>query len=194
MSKTILRVDGSMNTHNSTSRMLTDKLIEQIKTQQESEVITRDLAQGVAFIDQDWIAANFTDPSERSLEQKEKLAESDVLVNEMKQANILIMSVPIYNFGVPAAFKAWIDMVARARETFQYTEKGPVGLLEMERCFLIITSGGTPVGSDLDFVSNYIKLLLSFLGISQVEVIACDGMMTEGQAVVEKALDQIQKI
>ena len=188
---TILRVDASMNKEASTSRSLADALIQQLSKGRDISVITRDLADGVPFIDESWIGANFTDPAERTSEQKSVLSDSDNYVSELRQANVLVMAVPVYNFGVPAAMKAWIDQIARARETFQYTERGPEGLLKLDAAYLIVTSGGTPVGTDSDYVSGYIKFLFGFLGVKNIEVIACDGLMLEGERKVEQALEQI---
>ena len=193
-SLTLLRVDACMKRHASTSRMLADRLVEKLSEKQDFSVVERDLAKGVPFIDEQWIEANFTDPEERTPAHKQALAESDILVKELRQADILVMTVPIYNFGVPAAFKAWIDQVARARETFRYTDKGPQGLLEVRACYLIVTSGGTAIGSDTDFVSRYITLLFSFLGIRDIEIIACDGLAIDRTATVKKALAQIESL
>lgn len=187
---TILRVDASMNRRNSTSRMLAEKLVDRLAAKHQARVIVRDLADGVPFIDEAWIDANFTDPADRSPAQKAALAQSDVLVNELRQANQLVVGVPIYNFAAPAAFKAWIDQIARARETFRYTDKGPVGLLDIDRAWLIVSSGGTPVGSDMDFVTGYTKRLFSFLGVD-FEIIPCEGLMTEGEEALDRALDRI---
>lgn len=188
---TILRVDASMNRHNSTSRMLAAKLSERLARQYDARVIVRDLADGIPFIDTDWIDANFTDPQERSPRQQEALAVSDTLVDELRQADQLIIGVPIYNFGAPAAFKAWIDQIARARETFRYSERGPEGLLSMDKAWLIVSSGGTRIGSSMDHVTAYTKMLFGFLGITDMEVIPCEGLMTEGEEVLDQALKAV---
>ena len=188
---TILRVDASMNRHNSTSRMLAQKLGERLARQYDARVIVRDLADGIPFIDSDWIDANFTDPQERSPRQQQALAVSDTLVNELRQADQLIIGVPIYNFGAPAAFKAWIDQIARARETFRYSERGPEGLLSMDKAWLIVSSGGTRIGSSMDHVTAYTKMLFGFLGITDMEVIPCEGLMTEGEEVLDQALKAV---
>ena len=90
-----------------------------------------------------------------------------------------MIGVPVYNFGIPASLKAWVDLVARARETFRYSENGPVGLLEGKKAYILLASGGTPVGSDVDFASNYLKFILGFLGITDVTVIAADQLMVD---------------
>lgn len=174
----ILRVDASGRYEGSTTRDLTDLLIRQFD---DAAVTTRDLAANpVEFVDEDWINANFTDPAERSEAQHARLAGSDALVAEVQAADTLVIGVPIYNFGVPAVLKAWIDQIARARVTFKYTENGPVGLLEGKRAYLVIASGGTPAGSDIDFATGYMRHVLGFIGIHDVTVIAADQMMSGG--------------
>ncbi len=121
----LLRVDASMRHAGSHSRALADKLVEKINQKQKLSVIKRDLAEGVPMVDEGWIAANFTPSEERSPEHQAALATSDALVEELRGADVIVIALPIYNFGVPAAFKAWIDMVTRAKETFEYTATGP---------------------------------------------------------------------
>lgn len=168
MTRRILRIDASMRRDGSTTRMLSDELVEALAP---DAVVTRDLADGIDLIDEAWIGANFTDPAERTDEQKAKLAGSDALVEEIEAADTLVIGVPIYNFGVPAALKAWIDQIARAKRTFKYTENGPVGLLEGKTAYLVIASGGTASGSEIDFATGYMKHVLGFVGITDVHVI-----------------------
>lgn len=171
MTNNILRIDASMRKTGSYSRKLSDSLIEQLSAQQPHRLKTRDLADGVPLINEAWIGANFTDVAERTTEQRAVLACSDALVAEAQEADVLVIGLPIYNFGVPAAFKAWIDQIARAKVTFRYTDNGPVGLLENKTAYVIITSGGTQLGSEVDFVSKYIHHFLGFIGIKDVVII-----------------------
>jgi len=97
-------------------------------------------------------------------------------------ADVLVIGVPIYNFGIPAALKAWVDMVARARLTFRYTEQGPEGLLRVKRAYLVVASGGTAAGSAVDFATGYLRHVLGFLGIDDVEIIAADRAQVRGPA------------
>ena len=169
--KTILRIDASMRREGSVSRELADKVIERI-SDSDTRVITRDLlANPPTFIDESWIGANFTDPAERTDAQAQALAASDALIAEVRAADTLVIGVPLYNFAVPGALKTWIDMIARARETFRYTENGPVGLLEGKKAYLVVTSGGVPVGSDMDFATGYMRHVMGFIGITDVTVI-----------------------
>lgn len=187
MTHTILHIDGSMRQQGSKSRMFANQLVAELKRSHgHARVLHRDLAQGVPFIDANWIDANFTDPSERSPEQRAVLSYSDALVDELRAADSLVLAVPIYNFGVPAAVKAWIDMVARAKETFRYTEHGPQGLLTGKKAYLVIVSGGTKAESEIDFATPYLKHALGFIGIHDVELIASHGGLD--------ATDQIQAL
>lgn len=187
MTNQILRVDASMRVNGSVSRELADKLLAQLSKAPNTHIKNRDLTQAVPFVDEAWINANFTDPGERSAEQRAVLAQSDALVAELKQADTLVIATPIYNFGVPAALKAWIDMIARARETFRYSENGPVGLLEGKKAYVIITSGGTELGTDIDFVSGWLKHVLGFIGIDDVEIVNGSGLMKDQQGAIERA-------
>lgn len=188
----VLRIDSSARTQNSVTRQLADTLIAQLQDQgHEIQVTTRDLAQGIPFINEDWVNANFTDPAQRSEQQRVTLAYSDALVQELLDADVLVIGAPIYNFGVPAALKAWIDLIARARLTFRYGEIGPVGLLTGKQAILLMASGGTPIGSAIDFASTYLRHVLAFVGITQVETVAAERLMAQGDAARETAIAQI---
>ena len=146
-------------------------------------IVERDVAAGLPPVDAAWVAANFTDPAERTAEQRAALALSDSLVAELRAADVVVIAAPIYNFGVPAALKLWIDLIARARETFRYTDSGPVGLLEGKRAVIVTASGGTAVGGDIDFATGYLRHILGFIGISDVRIVAADRTMADGDAV-----------
>lgn len=192
----ILRVDGSMRTQGSQSRALTDKVIERLQAGAAQTEVTRlDLAAtDLSFVDEAWISANFTDPADRSAEQKEKLAASDAFVSQVKAADTLVIGTPIYNFSVPAAVKAWIDMIARARETFRYTENGPEGLLQGKKAIIVITSGGTPVGSEIDYATDYLRHVMGFIGITDVIIVDAGRLNFEGEEKVASAAAEISQI
>mgnify|MGYP001942900625 FL=1 len=183
-----------MRKNGSYSRTLSDRLIAQLKRQTPSNVKQRDLADGIPFINEAWIESNFTDVSERTAEQRAVLSCSDALINEVKTADILVIGLPIYNFNVPAAFKAWIDQIARAKVTFRYGENGPEGLLENKKAYVILSSGGTQLGSDIDFVSNYIHHVLAFIGITDVTLIDSSGIGKNEEKVISGAHAAIDDI
>ncbi len=167
----ILRIDASARSEGSVSRDLSDRLVSRLAGV-DGEVTVRDLAENSpGFVDADWVGANFTAPDARTDAQRDRLADSEVLVRELETADHIVIGAPIYNFSVPAALKAWIDQVARARRTFIYTEQGPKGLLDGKTAWLVVASGGTPVDSEIDFATPYLRHVLGFLGISDVRVI-----------------------
>ncbi len=188
----VLRVDASARSEASVSRQVGDLLTMRMKSRDPNvEIVTRDLAEGLPFVTEEWVGANFTDPDERTAEQRRALSLSDDLVSELKDADVLVLGVPIYNFSVPASLKAWIDLIARVRETFRYTPDGPVGLLEGKKAFVVVASGGTKVGSGIDFATPYLRHVLGFLGIRDVEIVAADRLMARGEEAVAEATRQL---
>ena len=191
----VLRIDASARREGSTTRQLSDELIDALRERHgRIRVLSRDLARTPPpLLDADWIAANFTDPQARDAGQRAALAFSDELVAELTAADVVVIGVPVYNFGVPAALKAWVDLVARARLTFRYTENGPEGLLKGKRAYLVMASGGVAVGSAADFATGYLRQVLGFLGITDVEIVAADQAMLRSDA-VEQARARIGEL
>ncbi|MCG6884629.1 MAG: NAD(P)H-dependent oxidoreductase [Silicimonas sp.] len=195
MSTKILRIDASARRVGSITRDLNDRVIDRLSAESPVSVTTRDLANPLPLLTEDWIGANFTDPDERSDDQKATLALSDELVAELKAADVVLIGLPIYNFGVPGALKAWIDLIARARETFRYSEHGPVGLLEGKRAIVTVASGGTEVGSSIDFATDYLKHVLGFVGITDVALVTADQLMVDAgtsRAEAERQIETLQ--
>jgi FMN-dependent NADH-azoreductase len=184
MTKTVLRIDASPRGAGSTSRKLADTVIERLAP---ASVIERDVSGGLPQLDDAWIAANFTTEDSRSVEQRQMLALSDTLVAELKAADTVLIAVPVWNFGVPSTLKAWIDLVARAKVTFQYTEDGPRGLLEGKRAILVVASGGTEVDGPVDFVTPYLRHVLGFMGITDIHVVRSDRQMLDADASAARA-------
>lgn len=195
MSNQLLRVDASANTTDSTSRELADYFEWQIKAQQPGlQVIHRDLSPGLPQINADWISASSTAHENRSDKQHQALALSDTLIDELLAADQIVLSTPMYNFSVPASLKAWIDQIARAGKTFQYTTEGPQGLLSNKTVTILISSGGTPIGSDVDFLSGYLRQVFSFIGLSDVSLIAADRLMIDADTSIRLAKSQIDQL
>lgn len=191
MTQTVLHIDASARTQGSTTRGLTAQIVERLDA---DKVIRRDLASPLPLLTEDWINANFTPADDRNTAQNELLALSDQLVEELKSADTLVIGVPIYNFAVPASLKAWIDLVARAGLTFAYSETGPKGLLEGKRAIIAVASGGTPVGSEVDFTTGYLRHVLGFIGITDVEFVAADAMMMDADAAMARAQSAIDAL
>ncbi|NNE50805.1 MAG: FMN-dependent NADH-azoreductase [Sulfitobacter sp.] len=187
---TILRIDSSVNLNTSVTRDLTDHII---TTLGDARVIVRDLARDpLPQIDQDWAVARAVPEADRSAEQRATLEQSDALVEEIMQADTVVIGLPIYNFSLPASLKAWIDLVARVGVTFRYTENGPVGLIRGKRVILVVASGGTPVGSDIDFASTYMTHVLGFMGMKDIEIIAADALAKDPDGTVSRAHAQVE--
>ena len=188
----VLEINASGRHAGSVSRRLAGELIDTLEQRYGTATrTTLDLAEGLPLVNDAWIGANFTADDERSAAQKEALAQSDQLVQQLIDADVVVIGTPIYNFGIPASLKAWIDMIARARLTFAYTTSGPVGLLKGKKAFVVVTSGGVPVGSAVDFATPYLRQVLKFIGIDDVEVIAADRLNTDADAALERARLQI---
>ena len=188
---TLLRIDASARLEGSVTRDLTDRIEARLGAE---TVIHRDLKNALPQINADWLAANWTPADDRTAAQSETLALSDQLIAELEAADTILIGAPIYNFGIPAALKAWIDLVARAGRTFKYTENGPQGLLEGKRAIIAIASGGTPIGSDIDFASGYLRHVMGFIGIQDVEIIAADRTAIDLDAAVKGAQAQVEAL
>lgn len=182
-----LRVDASARKGDSVSRELGDTLIQQLQLHHDLEITTLDLSQALPIVSDEWVAANNTPAEQRDATHQAALGLSDELVEQLEAADLLVITTPIYNFGVPAALKSWIDLIARAGRTFRYTESGPVGLLEGKRAIVLVTSGGTRVGSDIDFATPYLKHVLGFVGIHNVSFIAADALIHDADGIVAQA-------
>jgi FMN-dependent NADH-azoreductase len=191
----ILEVAASARRDTSVSRMLSTDLIDALKARHDNVThVRRDLADGIAFVDEAWVEANFTPDETRTAAHREALAYSDELVEELVRADILVIGTPIYNFSLPASLKAWIDMVARARKTFRYTENGPRGLLEGKKAYLVVATGGVPVGSPVDFATPYLKHALKFIGISDVDIVAADQLNSKADESIDAARSRIAEL
>ena len=192
--KQILRLDASANPAESDSQKLGDHLIRQLKQANPGmQTRNRNLNQDLSFIDSNWIAANFTAKEERNDDQSAHLEFSDQLIAELNWADHVVLTTPMYNFGVPATLKAWIDLVCRAGITFRYGANGPEGLLKGKRVDIVITTGGAPLGSPADFVSGYLRQVFAFIGIDDVNIIGADQMNVNAQASFARATAQIEQ-
>ncbi|MGH1354684.1 MAG: FMN-dependent NADH-azoreductase [Thalassovita sp.] len=192
----ILRIDSSINPQASISRQLTDQIIERLTdAHADATIKTRDLGTApVAAADADWLVAVNTPAADRSAEQAAIADLSDTLISEIKEADVLVIGMPIYNFTLPAQLKSWLDQMARAGETFKYTENGPVGMVEGTRAIVAYSAGGTRYGSDIDFASGYLKHMLGFFGITDVQFVAADQGAIDPEASLKAANDSIAEL
>jgi FMN-dependent NADH-azoreductase len=193
----ILRIDSSARREQSITRKLGDEVVHRLlREYPQAKLMVRDLADPINpidFIDAHWVHANLIDPAERHEQQRNALADSDRLVAELDTADIIVLTTPVYNFSVPAALKAWIDMVCRARLSFRYTENGPQGILRDKPVYLIMASGGMPFGSPVDFASGYLRHIFNFIGIHDVRMVQAERTGNGVGASERVALDMINQ-
>lgn len=187
----ILHIDASGRKEGSTSRALGQKLVEKLG----GGATHRDISQGMSFVDDTTIGAYFTPAEQRNDAQKQAIALSEELVQELFDHDTYVIGIPMYNFTIPASFKAWADLVARAGLTFKYGDDGaPIGLLKNKKAYVVIATGGVPVGSDMDFLKPWLTFFLGFIGITDIEFITADGTMSRIDEVMNKAHAQIDAL
>ena len=169
MAGTVLLLNASGTTDGSVTRTATAQLVADLAPQ---KVITRDLATTpLPQVDGTWINARLVPENERTDSDRDALFLSDELIAELKEADTVVIGLPVYNFGMPAALKAWVDLIARPKVTFSYTEGGPVGLLEGKSAIVAVASGGTQIDSVYDFATPHMRQILNFIGISDITVV-----------------------
>jgi len=188
----LLKINSSVQRDKSTSRKLVDELADVLSSKGDT-IVHRDLAEGVSLLSREMVEAFYTDPQKLTREQKQLLTESDTLIQELQQADTLILGIPIYNFSVPASVKAYFDLVARAGVTFKYSQKGPVGLLTNKKTYVVIASGGTAFKGAVDFASDYVQHFLSFIGINDITFIPADQLMFHAEKTLTNARAIIQE-
>ena len=176
--KTLLQIRSSIFSDGGQSSRLAERFVAAWREANPgAKVITRDLARDpVPHLDAARFGAFLTKPAERTSEQQAVIAYSDGLIAELKQADVVVLGLPMYNFGVPSALKAYFDHVARAGETFRYTEKGPVGLLTGKAVYVFAARGGLYAGTARDTQTPYVREFLGFLGMSDVEFVYAEGL------------------
>ncbi|MGH1486751.1 MAG: FMN-dependent NADH-azoreductase [Cellvibrionaceae bacterium] len=195
MSNTILQLDSSARINGSLSREATSYVVDRLAEPDNANVIQRDLVNtSLPLLTEDHIGAYFTPKEQRDQQQKELLKDSDALIKELKAADTLVIGAPIYNFSVPAALKAWIDLICRVGETFVYGENGPQGLLNISRAYIVVTAGGTPVGSEIDFNSAYLQQVCRFIGIDESHIIDVSGSKRDPQTLIDFAKKQVDSL
>lgn len=133
-------------------------------------------------LDEPALQALFTPAEQRTPEQAARVAIDDALIAEIQAADVVVLGVPMYNFGVPAQLKNWIDAIARAKVTFTYTEKGPVGLLTGKKVYVVLTRGGLYRNTPADTQVPYLKTVLAFLGMTDVQFVYAEGLAMGPQA------------
>lgn len=185
---TILHLNSSIRNSGSISRQLTSEFLAKWKLAQPGDVIVeRDLAANpVPHLTEQMMGAFFTPEAKRSTEQAETVKLSDQLVEELLSADVVVIGAPMYNFSISSTLKAWIDHVARAGLTFKYTETGPVGLVLGKKVVVFTSRGGVyshGAAKAMDFHETYLRAVLGFIGLSDIDFIHTEGMAMGEEAV-----------
>lgn len=161
----VLRVDSGVDHPASVSRALADELVRRVVGDGD-RLVERDVSRGLPFVDVPWVAAAFGDGDHSAL------ALSEELIAELMSAEELVLVAPVYNLGIPATLKTWIDQVVRVGITFRMTPDGPEGLLNLRRAWIVTNSSGTVIGSPLDFNTAYLRTVLHVVGVHDVHIVA----------------------
>jgi FMN-dependent NADH-azoreductase len=194
---TLLVINSSPRSK-SVSRRLTRHISEAwLAKNPNGRILERDLASStLPFLSEAWIVATTTPAEKRTTEQKEVLALSDALIEELFAADLIVLGVPMHNFSIPASLKAWFDLITRAGRTFQYGETGPKGLLPADKkVIVVVTRGGAyGEGSRADFQVPYLRHMLGFIGLTDVTVVEADKQAFGGDAAQQSVGRAMEKI
>lgn len=174
----ILQINSSARTTGSHSTRLASSMVERLRAADpQARVTLRDLGRApLPALDEAALQALFTPADQRSPAQAARVAQDDALIAEVQAADVLVLGVPMYNFGVPAALKNWIDAIARAGVTFKYTDRGPVGLLQGKKVYIALARGGLYRDTPADTQVPYLKTVLSFLGLGDIRFVYAEGL------------------
>jgi FMN-dependent NADH-azoreductase len=182
--KTLLQIRSSIFSDNGQSSRLANRFVENWKKANPgAKVIVRDLAlDPVPHLDGARFGAFLAKPDERTAEQAQVIGYSDALIQELKDADIVVLGLPMYNFGIPSTLKAYFDHVARAGVTFKYTDKGAVGLLTGKQVFVFAARGGLYAGTPRDTQTDFVRDFLRFLGLDNIEFVYAEGLAISPQS------------
>lgn len=176
--KTLLQINTSLFSGKGQSSQLANEFVAAWRGRNpEGRVQVRDLAaEPVPHLDVGRFLSFLAKPEERTPEQQALVSYSDALIEELRGADVIVLGLPLYNFGVPSTLKAYFDHIARAGVTFKYTETGPVGLLTGKKAYVFAARGGVYAGTPLDTQTGYVRGFLNFLGIADVEFVFAEGL------------------
>jgi FMN-dependent NADH-azoreductase len=197
---TLFQINASINSDNGQSSQLANQFVAAFhKRRPEAEIVVRDVAaaEPVPHLTAERFGAFITKAEERSAAQRAVVAYSDILINELKQADVIVLGLPMYNFGVPSQLKAYFDHIARVGLTFKYTEKGPVGLLTGKKAYVFAARGGLYAGTPMDTQTSYVRDFLRFIGIADVEFVYAEGLAISPEskeAGLAKAVAEIERL
>ena len=176
---TLLQIKASISHDEGQSSRLANNFVAAYrKAHPDAKVLVREVASAepVPHLNGERFGAFITKPEERTDAQHAVVAYSDALIDELKRADIVVIGLPMYNFGVPSQLKAYFDHIARAGMTFKYTATGPVGLLTGKKVYVFAARGGLYAGSALDTQTGYVRDFLAFLGMTDVQFVYAEGL------------------
>jgi FMN-dependent NADH-azoreductase len=174
----ILQINASARREGANSTRLANAIVDRLKAANPNAQVTlRDLAVTThPMLDEAALGALFTPADQRTPEQAARVALDDALIAEIQAHDTVVLGVPMYNFGIPAQLKNWIDAIARAGVTFRYTEAGPEGLIKGKTVYLALARGGRYRDTDKDAQVPYLKNVLGFLGMTDLRFIYAEGL------------------
>jgi FMN-dependent NADH-azoreductase len=195
----ILQINSSARTEGSHSTRLAASLVERLRTAApEAELAVRDLGRTPhPMLDEAALQALFTPAEQRTPEQAARVALDDALIAEIQQADVVVLGVPMYNFGVPAQLKNWIDAISRAQVTFRYTATGPEGMLKGKKVYVALTRGGLYRNTPNDTQTPYLQTFFAFLGMTDVQFVYAEGLAMgpeAEQSALASAYNQIDEV
>ena len=195
----ILQINSSARREASQSTRLANRIVERLgQAAPDAQVAVRDLsAVPHPVLDEAALGALFTPADKRTAEQAARVALDDALIEQVKAADVVVLGVPMYNFGVPVQLKNWIDAISRSGVTFRYTGKGPEGLLTGKKVYVALARGGLYRGTPADTQVPYLQTVLAFLGMTDVQFVYAEGLNMgpdaerEGLASAHEQIDEV---
>lgn len=191
--QTLLKIQTSLFAQTGQSTKLADQLVDRwLAANSGGRVITRDLSSSpIPHLTAERFQAFLAKPEERSAEQREVVEFSDRLIQELREADVVVLTAPMYNFSVPSTLRAYFDHVARSGVTFRYTANGPEGLIKGKKTYVVVTRGGF-YESASDTQTAYLRQFLSFIGLSDLEFVYAEGLALGAES-VEKNLTTAER-
>jgi len=194
----ILQINSSARADGSHSTRLAGTVVDRLRASAadgQVAVTVRDLGQTPhPELNEATLQALFTPSEQRTPAQAARVALDDALIAELQAADVVVLGVPMYNFGVPAALKTWIDAISRAKVTFQYTANGPEGLLKGKKIYIVLTRGGQYRNTPSDTQVPYLRTVLSFLGMTDIQFIYAEGLALGADAEQQSLASARQQI
>jgi FMN-dependent NADH-azoreductase len=194
----ILQINSSARRDGSHSTRLANRIVQRLRdADPDASLTVRDFNDTPhPVLDEAALGALFTAADQRTPEQAARVAQDDALIAEVQAADVIVVGVPMYNFGVPAALKNWIDAISRAGVTFRYTANGPEGLLKGKKVYVALTRGGQYRNTPSDSQVPYLTTVFTFLGLADVHFVYAEGLAlgpAAEQSAIASAYEQIDE-